>query len=198
MAARCHQSPSFRYLMLNLLFVNPYLSYRVKPLPPVLPPPPLGTERFLIGAPGKQIEVLHTIVQSSQAPCPSQPKRVFLFQHGGFGRAECFTHFLSALSEQGCSAYSVSLRGHGWSWRPSFLGMLFTTRHRMAVEDLGQAAEWIRAREGPNINLIAVGHSAGGGMIQYATQENLLGPLYKMILIASFPPFGAASVSHKL
>jgi pimeloyl-ACP methyl ester carboxylesterase len=175
-------------MKLNLPFFNPTISFVVKPLPSPLPPPPQGLQRHLLGPHGRQLEVL------SAHPPPGTPVHgVLVLQHGGFGSALCWKYFLPFLAARGYHAYAPSLRGHGLSWRPSFLGQFFTTKDTLAREDLGSAVAWVRKQHsGQGIAL--VGHSAGGGLSQYATQQGYVGHLRKLVLMAAFPPQGGLGV----
>ena len=179
-------------MLWNLPLLNPALSFRAPKLPDPLPPPPPGTTRHLIGQVGRQIEVLSSVPQ--QPRTTSDGKRiVFFFLHGGFGKAECWTHFLPALASRGYTSYALSLRGHGYSWKPSYWSMLLTSRETLAREDVGAVYEWILKHEAEDVELILVGHSAGGGLAQSVTELGIVKPR-KLIMIAAFPPSGGLPV----
>lgn len=185
--------------MLNLPFLNPYLSFVTPPLPSSLPSPPNNTTRHLIGPSAYPLEVL------SSSPAPTSPDLVALadsrppivLQHGGFCSASSYSNFLPFLASKGHHVYALSFRGRGGSWRPSFFRMLMTSRDALASEDLATFVKWVRDRH-PGKDPVVVGHSAGGGMVQYAIGTGLLGNVEKLVVIGAVPPTGMLSVRSLL
>jgi pimeloyl-ACP methyl ester carboxylesterase len=134
----------------------------------------------------------------SAQPSPSQSprKKALLFQHGGFGHASVFLPFLTFFSERGHPSYALSLRGHGASWRPSFFQLVWQYGKNTMAQDLRSAVEFVmslerekRGGEIGNADLVLVGHSAGGGLVQYFLSQEMerVGGL---VVVAGFPNFG--------
>lgn len=73
------------------------------------------------------------------------------------------------LANRGITCYAISYRGHGNSWYPSFLRMLYTVTKRDLADDLLAGIRAVQTREGREI--ILVGHSIGGGLSQYLLNE---------------------------
>lgn len=119
------------------------------------PEPPSNLQQIHVQTPDGPLELLSNGVDSSSPP--------ILFVHGGMGAASVWTEYMGYLREQGIAAYAVSLRGHGGSWSPSFLRMVFFTPRRVLGDDLVTAADWVREKHG---DVVLVGHSAGGGLLQ--------------------------------
>jgi len=68
-----------------------------------------------------------------------------------------------------------------------------TSRETLAREDVGAVYEWILKHEAEDVELILVGHSAGGGLAQSVTELGIVKPR-KLIMIAAFPPSGGLPV----
>lgn len=111
-------------------------------------------------------------------------------------RALCIlTHVVETLAlyrwfaTQGYPAYSLSVRGHGDSWYPSFWEMLFTSKSAIA-DDVVLALKFIQARHANAGPMSLVGHSAGGGLIQYVMDSGRGTGIGKLAIIAGFPCYG--------
>src|SRR5437762_12904867 len=103
---------------------------------PFPPPAPKGTERTYISTPSGPLELL------CSKPTRDKPLRPILFLHGGFGSAACYENFLPWFADRGYPSYSLSLRGHGNSWYPSYWRMYFTSKEVFAT-DLAAAFDYI-------------------------------------------------------
>jgi len=98
---------------------------------------------------------------------------VVVFAHGGMGSAWVWHEYMRYLAANGITSYAVSTRGHGASWHPSFLRMLYATTTRDLADDLvaGVKAVQEREREETGSEVVLVGHSSGGGLSQFIVAE---------------------------
>jgi len=160
---------------------------------PFLPDLPSGIQRHFIQTPGGKLELL-----SAQPSISSVQfrKRAILFQHGGFGCASVWIPFLDFLAQRGYPCYALSLRGHGGSWKPGFFRMVWGTGRTALCQDIGYAINWIEGFESAKReavfqpeDLVLVGHSAGGGLVQSFLSEGL-GTVGALVIIAGIPCFG--------
>ncbi|KAK0106284.1 hypothetical protein ONS96_003924 [Cadophora gregata f. sp. sojae] len=172
-------------------------------------PTPLGTLELLAAEP------------PASPDSPNLPrKKAILFQHGGFGSASVFLPFLTYFSQtHHHPSYALSLRGHGASWTPSFLRMVWGYPKGAFAADLLAGVRFVRGLEegrrgrtggkegeGENVdmdcegngegegeeeeeNLVLVGHSAGGGLTQFVLSEGLV-RVGGYVCLAGFPGFG--------
>ncbi|CAE6480960.1 unnamed protein product [Rhizoctonia solani] len=145
------------------------------PNDPKLPKPPSGTHRHYLSTPAGHLEVLYALPNHKTIDSPAEEswKSPVLFLHGGFGSANCYSNFLPyalfnswRFAERGHPVYSLSLRGHGRSWRPSYWALYFTPKQVLA-DDVAAGLKFIRERH-PNAGpTTLVGHSSGGGLSQH-------------------------------
>lgn len=156
-----------------------------------LPDLPSNITRHFISTPLGKLELL-----CAEPPESSQPrKQVILFQHGGFGYAGVWIPYLAWFAARGYPCYALSLRGHGASWKPGFLRMVWGFGKSSFAEDLGYAFTWVQAFESAKrghfdpMNLVLVGHSAGGGLSQYFLSRNM-GTVGGLVIMAGFPSLG--------
>ncbi|RYO95971.1 hypothetical protein DL765_011709 [Monosporascus sp. GIB2] len=147
--------------MLNFYLSYSYIYWRRPSGPP--PTPPEGLERIWVQTPGGKIEILHA------KPAHPTSKTPVVFAHGGMGCAWMWTPYMRYLAERGVPCYAISTRGHGNSWYPSFLRMLYTVTKRDLGDDLVAGIKAVREREGSEV--IFVGHSSGGGLGQFLLHE---------------------------
>jgi pimeloyl-ACP methyl ester carboxylesterase len=126
-------------------------------------------------------------------PPKRQGSYSLFFQHGGFGCASVWIPYLTYFSQRGFNCYAVSLRGHGASWQPSYLELVFRTGRKSMSEDLGVALNYVRKFEeetpANEAQIVLIGHSAGGGLGQYFLSRGL-GTVHGLVLISAFPSFG--------
>ncbi|CCO30264.1 hypothetical protein BN14_04291 [Rhizoctonia solani AG-1 IB] len=169
--------------------------YVVPPNPdpndPKLPGPPHGTQRYYLSTPAGHLEILYALPGSAaiDSPVDKSWKAPVLFLHGGFGSANCYSNFLPWFAERGHPVYSLSLRGHGRSWRPSYWALYFTPKHVLA-DDVAAGLKFIGKRH-PNAGpTTLVGHSSGGGLSQHVIDSGKGEGVGKLVVLAGIPSFG--------
>ncbi|KAI8269444.1 lariat debranching enzyme [Colletotrichum sp. SAR11_239] len=150
------------------------------------PAAPVGLTRYWVETPSGRIEVL-----SNQSETPNTSKTPIVFVHGGMGSAWVWTEYMRYLAKHDVPCYAVSLRGHGNSWHPSYLKMVYFTTRRNLADDAIAAIRWVQERQGSEVLL--VGHSSGGGLSQgilSARQARVKG----LALLGAVPAFGSYGV----
>ncbi|KAF6809630.1 alpha beta hydrolase fold protein [Colletotrichum sojae] len=148
--------------------------------------PPKGLTRYWVETPSGRIEVL-----SNQGANPNTAKTPIFFIHGGMGSAWVWTEYMQYLAQHDVPCYAVSLRGHGNSWHPSYLRMVYFTTRQQLADDAIAAIKWVQDRQGSEVLL--VGHSSGGGLSQgilSAGQAHVKG----LALLGAVPGFGSYGV----
>lgn len=95
---------------------------------------------------------------------------------------------MTFLAARGVPCYAVSLRGHGNSWHPSYLRMVFATPRSALSDDLVAVIEWVQSREESEAML--VGHSSGGGLSQGILSEGRVN-VKALALLGAVPGFGS-------
>ena len=89
------------------------------------------------------------------------------------GGAWVWAPYMRYLAARGVASYAVSYRGHGESWCPSFLRMLYGVTKKDLAGDLLAGIEWAvrewerEGESGAAGNIVLVGHSSGAGLSQY-------------------------------
>jgi pimeloyl-ACP methyl ester carboxylesterase len=116
-----------------------------------------------------------------------EDKEPLLFVHGGFGSALEFTNYLQFFSSHGYSCYSLSLRGHGASYKLGFWTMYWTSKHAFAL-DVVLAIAHIRSKHSKNV--IIAGHSSGAGLAQYILDGDME-RFGGFVALAGVPGFGS-------
>lgn len=164
-------------------FTFKWLRWR-RPTAP-LSPLPSGVERFFLDTPGGKIEVLYAAPQ----PSPTATSTPLFFVHGGMGGAWVWLEYLRYFSARGVPCYAVSMRGHGGSYYPSFLRMVYATTKRMLADDLLVGLRWAQEREGGK-EVVLVGHSSGGGLSQLILSEKEA-RVKGLVLVGAVPGFGS-------
>lgn len=96
------------------------------------------------------------------------------------------------LANRGITCYAISYRGHGNSWHPSFLRMLYTVTKRDFANDLLAGIMAVQIKEGSEI--ILVGHSIGGGLCQFLLNEG--GIQVKGLALLSAIPGNGSYATH--
>ncbi|KAL2167918.1 hypothetical protein VTG60DRAFT_656 [Thermothelomyces hinnuleus] len=184
-------------------FTFRWLRWR-RPTAPLYPLPS-GIERFFVDTPGGEIEMLYARPQSSSSPPPPSsfpsssppssgdgasedtPRPFLYFVHGGMGGAWVWLEYMQFLAARGVPCYAVSMRGHGGSYHPSFLRMVYATTMRMLADDVLAGLRWAqREREGGRREAVLVGHSSGGGLCQLLLSEKQV-TAKGLVLVASVP-----------
>lgn len=181
-------------------------------------PLPSGVERLFVDTPGGKLEMLYAAPQppfpfspsssssSSKSPSPPSPddgtntragadkeaSRPFMyFVHGGMGGAWVWLEYMGFLAARGVPCYAVSLRGHGASYYPSFLRMVYATTMGMLAEDALAGLCWVQREHGRRMGeAVLVGHSSGGGLCQLLLSEKLV-TVKGLVLVASVPGYGS-------
>ncbi|KAJ0158917.1 hypothetical protein CTA2_10645 [Colletotrichum tanaceti] len=150
------------------------------------PAAPEGLTRYWVETPSGKIEVL-----SNQGANPTTTKTPIFFVHGGMGSAWVWTEYMQYFAKHGIPCYAVSLRGHGNSWHPSYMRMVYLTTRQNLSDDAIAAIKWVQERQGSEVLL--VGHSSGGGLAQgilSAKQAHVKG----LALLGAVPGFGSYGV----
>ncbi|KAG8740018.1 hypothetical protein FRC12_016135 [Ceratobasidium sp. 428] len=161
------------------------------PNDPKLPAPPPSTSRLYLSTPSGPLELLYALPNGASISSPTDPswKNPILFQHGGFGSANCYANFLPWFAARGYPAYSLSLRGHGRSWYPGYWAMAWTPKSVLA-DDVVAALTYIQKRHPQAGPMALVGHSAGGGLSQHLIDSGKGSGIGKLAIIAGFPCYG--------
>lgn len=164
-----------------------HLSYQwIRWRPSNAPPPALpdGVERLFIETPSGLLEILYAAPTGSTR----QGATPLFFVHGGMGGAWVWFEYLQFFSSQGIPCYAISLRGHGESWQPSFLRMVYGTTKRALASDLVASIRWAEGRE--NSQVVLVGHSSGGGLSQLVLSNKDI-KIKGLVLEGAVPGFGS-------
>ena len=198
------------------------LTWKPQP-PPVIELPP-GVTRSFIETPNGKLELLSALPQKSipyptsgvppftTAPASPNPqhqtpafKNPILFVHGGFGCAVIFVPWMLHLTSHGYRCHAISVRGHGQSWDPGYLKMVFATSATSLAEDVAAGVAYLEGRfwetgadktkvkhvkDGYRGEVILCGHSSGGGLVQMVCDQELA-KVKALVLLAGTPSFGA-------
>lgn len=165
--------------MPNLLLSYRWL-YWTRPSGPAEPTPD-GIERNWVDTPGGSIEIL-----SAQPKTPRGPP--LFFMHGAQGSATVWTEYMQFFAAHGVACYAISVRGHGESWHPTFLRMIYFTTRRMIGDDLVAGIRWVQDREKSEV--VLVGHSSGGGLAQDILSRGEVS-VRGLVLLGAVPVFGS-------
>ncbi|KAI1305422.1 Alpha/Beta hydrolase protein [Xylaria venustula] len=174
--------------MSNFLHLSyQHLHWR-RPSTPPAPPPP-GTTRTFISTPKGDLELL---CAKPVTPSPALDRiPPVVFAHGGMGFAWVWHDYMRYLANHGITSYAVSARGHGASWHPSFLRMLYGTTKRELADDFVAGTRAVQEWEGREV--VLVGHSSGGGLCQFILSEGDV-RARGLALLGAVPGTGSFSV----
>jgi pimeloyl-ACP methyl ester carboxylesterase len=145
-------------------------------------------QSLTIATPSGPLELLACL------PDMAMKQEAILCVHGAHCAAACFMALLPLLASAGYPSYAVSLRGHGGSWQPSTFAFHALSNIDSYVADVIAANDFISS-ERPEMALILVGHSMGGGVLQRALGVwTAVAPLRRkpagLVLLASAPLSG--------
>lgn len=156
--------------------------------PPKYRPLPQHVERVFVKTEHGDLELLI----SRPKQCSDVPP--VIFAHGGYGSAGVWLEFMDHLHRLGYSGvlYAYSFRNHGASYPVSFLDMVYRTSLESCVEDLRACFEHAK-QDARSDDLVVVGHSSGGGLLQYALAQNVI-KARALVLLDAIPHFGSYGV----
>jgi pimeloyl-ACP methyl ester carboxylesterase len=144
---------------------------------------PETVERLWVPTTPGPLEMLYSKPTSSFSLSRETKPPVF-FVHGGTRCAAVWIPWMQHLSSNGFPCYAISYRGHGASWAPWWLRMWGTTMN-MFADDVIAGMEAAMAREDGK-KLVIVGHSAGGGLVQYICGKRNIS-VEAMVLVGAVP-----------
>ncbi|KAI0855623.1 Alpha/Beta hydrolase protein [Xylaria cubensis] len=173
--------------MFNFLHLSyQYLHWR-RPNGQTTQPAPTGTTRKFISTPNGDLELL--CAKPANPVGPGIPPVVFV--HGGMGSAWVWHEYMRYLAAHGITSYAVSARGHGASWHPSYLRMVYATTKRDLADDFVAGIKIVQEWEGSEV--VLVGHSSGGGLSQFILSEGDV-RVKGLALLGAIPGTGSFSV----
>jgi len=175
--------------MTGLCLSYRYLRWTNDPSSEPAPALPAGVERHFIPTPSGNLEILYA---APSASFPTHGKSPLFFVHGGMGSAWVWLEYMTYLSSRGIPCYAISMRGHGRSWAPGYLRMVFFTTRSMLESDVLVGMAWATKREGCDV--VLVGHSSGGGISQ-AILGQKKATVSGLALVAAVPAFGSYVLS---
>ncbi|KAG7097437.1 hypothetical protein E1B28_004781 [Marasmius oreades] len=149
-------------------------------------PLPEGFKRiFVDGLNGGKLELLTNEKAQDEGKAP------LLMVHGGMGSARCYDRWAAYFASKGRNVYSLSLSGHGHSYRPENFNSMTCFD---LVHDIDSAAKYIVSAHPASPAPVLTGHSAGGGESQLTVATLPPNTFSGVILLAPFPPTGGLSV----
>ncbi|CAK9784491.1 alpha/beta-hydrolase [Cutaneotrichosporon oleaginosum] len=168
--------------MFGLTFSYKYLHFlrSAQPAEPVFP----GLHRYWLETPRGPLELLAAEPDQAQGPA-------IVFCHGGMGGAWVWQEYMTYLKSKGVRCYAISLRGHGDSWCPHFLRMVYGTTRTDLESDLVTAVNWVEKHTGDEV--VLVGHSSGGGLSQAVLGAGKV-QARGLALLGAVPAFGSTGV----
>ena len=144
-----------------------------------------GIERFFVETPSGRVEVLYAGPKTASASAQSP----LFFVHGGMGGAWVWIEYLEYFSARDIPCYAVSMRGHGDSWCPSFLRLVYGTTKSMLADDVMAGIRWAQERESDR-EVVLVAHSSGGGLSQYILSDCRV-KVKGLALVGAVPGYGS-------
>jgi len=171
--------------MLNFHLSYQYLRWRRPQGPP--PALPEGIERLWVKTAQGPLELLYAAPKDIETSRIKKASPLF-FLHGGMGSAWVWLEWMQYISARGVPCYALSTRGHGESWHPSYLRMVFATTKRALADDVVAGIRLVQDREGQEV--VLVGHSSGGGLSQFILSEQEI-RVKALALCGAVPGFGS-------
>ncbi|KAK5170160.1 uncharacterized protein LTR77_004745 [Saxophila tyrrhenica] len=156
-------------------------------------PLPSHTTRTSVPTPLGDLELLISQLAHASPTAPA-----LFFAHGGYGSACVWLDWLSYLHSTGYGGtmYAFSVRNHGASYGVEYARMVYGTNLEDVVSDLGSCLGFAVERErkaGREGEVVVVGHSSGGGLVQFALLNGII-KCRALCLVDSVPHFGALPV----
>ncbi|KAF2838796.1 alpha/beta-hydrolase [Patellaria atrata CBS 101060] len=158
-------------------------------------PLPSHITRIFVPSPDGPLELL-----SAQSPSSynGPAKAPFFFAHGGTGHASVWLEWMTFFSQRhNIPCYALSIRGHGFSWYPSYIRMVYFTSKRALADDLVTGIKYAQQKEqkktGKPTDIVLVGHSSGGGLSQIVLSSKDV-QAKGLALVASIPCYGSFGV----
>lgn len=158
---------------------------------PHLRPIPEHIQRTFINSPGGDLELL--VCHPKHRDPSALP---IFFAHGGYGSAGVWLEWMTYLHEAGYGGtlYAYSARNHGASYSLSYLRMVYSTPIEHIASDFQLCYDFVHKQEqaanSQSAEMILVGHSAGGGLSQYALANGLV-RCRALCLLDTIPHYGA-------
>ncbi|KAF4564538.1 hypothetical protein EYR40_010704 [Pleurotus pulmonarius] len=150
---------------------------------------PSGLSRTFVDTEDGKLEL---IVAEPPSSYIGPRKRPIFFQHGGMGQAGVWIEWMTYLSQRhNTPCYALSLRGHGLSWYPSYISMVYLTTKRALANDLVKGIKYVEQKE--KAEVVLVGHSSGGGLSQIILDAGDVS-VAGLVLAASIPCYGSLGV----
>jgi pimeloyl-ACP methyl ester carboxylesterase len=160
------------------------------------PPVPAGLTRSMISTSAGALELLcngAAACSSTTSIAKSSTQTPIFFIHGGMGSASVWASYMRYLGERGIPAYAISMRGHGASWHPSYLRMVYGTTRAALGSDVEAGLKGVCQMEDTK-EVVIIGHSSGGGLAQWIISERaaqLAGKVKGLALLDAVPGFGS-------
>ena len=148
--------------------------------------PPHITRAF-ISTPSGDLELL---ISKPVHPDPKAPPIFFI--HGGCGHASVWLEWMTHLhsSGYGGTLYAYSARNHGASYAVPYLRMVYGTSLDDLADDLVACVQAVGEMEGgEGREAVMVGHSSGGGLLQYVLAKGRV-KCRGLCLLDAVPHFG--------
>ena len=170
--------------------IQSIVTLRWAPQKPQFRPLPNHVERVFVPSAKGDLELL---VSQPKVLDPEDP--AIFFAHGGYGSAGVWLEWMTYLHEAGYGGplYAYSARNHGASYCLCFGRMVYWTSVDDIAQDLKACFDFASAKghhdNGVRNDMVLVGHSAGGGLAQYALANNLI-HCRALCLLDAVPHFG--------
>lgn len=158
---------------------------------PQFRPLPNHIERVFVNTPSGDLELL--ISRPGESSGHNSPPPV-LFAHGGYGSAGVWLEWMDYLHKSGYKGtlYAGSLRNHGGSYSVPFYRMVWRTPLDACAGDLLACIQHAQ-QDAQCEHLAVVGHSSGGGLLQYLLANSRF-RARALCLLDAIPHFGSYGV----
>lgn len=148
-------------------------------------PLPSAISRSFVPTAGGDLELL-----ISKPKPPNSAALPIFFIHGGYGHAGVWLEWMTYLREAGYggSTYSYSARNHGTSYVLPYFHMVYRSSIDDIADDVVACIQAARELEGGR-DAVLVGHSSGGGLVQYVLANGRV-KARALCLLDAAPHFG--------